>query len=413
MLTAKKVERTKEPGRYRDGLVKGLRLQISKSGAKSWVLRYELHGKERMMGLGSAADFNLKEARERARSARQLLADGVDPLAAKHAAKATAKAAAARAITFAQVTLAYISQHETKWTNVGYRHEVLATLKKYAFPVLGNMDVASIDLPHVLRVIEPLWKTKTITMDRLRGRIENVLDYAKARKHRTGDNPARWTGLLDQILPLPRKIAPVVHHNAIDYDELPAFMATLRNDKNVAARALEFLVLTATRTGEVLGATWNEIDLDQATWTIPASRMKGKREHRVALSPAAVELLRKLPREDGNPFVFIGPIAGRGLSRMAMPYVMQRLGRRDVTIHGFRSAFSDWAYETTAHSNHTIEISLAHNVGNEVERAYRRKDMLAKRVRLMADWAKHCSRKPVAKAADAESNNVTPIRGAR
>ena len=336
MLTAKRVERTTTPGRYRDGLVKGLLLQITDTGAKSWVLRYELHGRERMMGLGSVSDFNLKEARERARSARQLLADGIDPLAAKHAAKAAAQAAAAKAMTFAQAALAYISQHESKWTNASYRHEVLTTLKKYAFPVLGNMDVASIDLPHVLRVIEPHWKTKTITMDRLRGRIENVLDYATARKHRSGDNPARWTGFLDQILPPPRKVAPVQHHPAMAYAEVPTFMGALRADNNVAARALEFLILTAARSGEVRAATWDEIDFDTATWTIPAAKMKNNREHRVALAPAALDLLRKLPREKANPFVFIGAVAGRGLSKMGLAWVMDRLERRDVTIHGFQ-----------------------------------------------------------------------------
>ncbi len=408
MLTAKKVERVKEAGRYRDGLVRGLLLQVTDSGAKSWVLRYELHGKERMMGLGSAADFNLKEARERARNARQLLADGIDPLATKAAAKVAAKAAAAKALTFRQAAERYFDQHQTKWTNASHRDQFLASLQGYAFPVLGDMDVAAIKLNDVLRVVEPQWTDKAVTMDRVRNRIEAVLDWAAVRGHRSGDNPARWRGFLDQVLPAARKVAPVKHHPALDYKALPAFMAELRQQEGVAARALDFLILTAARSGEVTGARWDEINFEEATWTVPPERMKAKREHRVALSPAAIDLLHKLPREDGSDFVFIGPVAGRGLSYMAFSRLMERMQRRDVTVHGFRSTFSDWAHESTSHANHTIELSLAHLVGSEVERAYRRKDMLAKRQKLMTDWAKFAASTPVGKA-----NNVTPIRRAK
>jgi integrase len=400
-LSAKRVARLKGAGRYHDGLVRGLWLQITDSGARSWILRYELHGKERMMGLGSASDFTLKEARDRARSARQLLADGIDPLADKHAKAAAAKAAAAKAMTFAQATLAYLSQHEGKWRSAAHRNDVVSSLQTYAIPIIGGMDIASIDLPQVLRVIEPHWKTKTVTMDRVRGRIQAVLDWATVRKHRSGDNPARWSGFLDQILPAPRMIAPVKHHSALDYREVPAFMASLRADDSIAARALEFLILSAARSGEVRGATWDEIDLDNATWTIPASRMKGRREHRVPLTRPALDLLRALPREHNNNHVFVGPTAGRGMNKMAMARVM---GRRDVTIHGFRSAFSDWAHESTAHSTHAIELALAHAVGDATERAYRRKDMVTKRARLMADWAKYCA-SPTRASAD-----IVPIR---
>jgi integrase len=354
--------------------------------------------------------FNLKEARDRARSARQLLADGIDPLGAKRAAQDAAKAAAAKAMTFREATLAYVSQHETKWRSGAHRNDVLNSLRAYAFPVIGNMDVAAIDLPQVLKVIEPHWKTKTITMDRLRGRIENVLDYCSARQHRSGDNPARWSGFLDQILPPPRKVAPVVHHAAMDYHEVPAFMERLRADTSVAARALEFLILTASRSGEARGATWDEIDLDKAMWTIAETRMKAGREHHVALSPAAVDLLRDLPREDGNPFVFIGGRPGEGLSKMALQWVTRRVDTGGATIHGFRSSFSDWAHEQTAHSNHAIEISLAHAVGSATERDYRRGPMLAKRARLMQDWARYCASPP---AKVAKGDNVTPISGRR
>jgi integrase len=411
MLTAKRVERTKTPGRYRDGLVPGLLLQIGDSGAKSWVLRYMLHGKERMMGIGPVTAFNLREARERARSARQLLADGVDPLDVKRQRRAEAKAAAARVLTFAEATERYFNQHQAKWTNASHRDQFLSSLRNYAFPIIGDMDVAVIQLADVLRAIEPHWTTKSVTADRVRNRIEAVLDWCVVRGHRPpGTNPARWKGHLDQVLPPARKVAPVTHHAAMDYHELPSFMAALRErEDSVAGRALEFLILTASRSGEVLGAKCEEIDLANATWTIPASRMKAKREHRVPLSRTAVDLLRDLPVENGNPFVFIGPNRGRGLGHMALMRVLERMGRVDVTVHGFRSAFSDWAHEQTAHANHTIELSLAHNVGSEVERAYRRKDMLAKRVRLMADWTRFCTSSPAGRTAA----EVVPIGGGR
>jgi integrase len=408
MLTAKKVERVKAPGRYRDGLVPGLLLQISDSGARSWVLRFMLHGRERMMGLGPVSAFNLKEARDRARAARQLLADGVDPLDMKHQRQAEAKAAAARVLTFREAAQRYFDQHERKWTNASHREQFLSSLQAYAFPVFGDMDVANIQLADVLRVIEPIWTTKSVTADRTRTRIEAVLDWCVVRGHRPpGTNPAKWKGHLDQVLPPARRVAPVVHHAAIGYAAVPALMAALREQESIAARAVEFLVYVAGRRGEVLGATWAEVDLDAAVWTIPASRMKGKREHRVPLAPAALDLLCALPREDGNPFVFIGPKAGQGLGGQTPARLLQRMGHTGFTVHGFRSAFSDWAHEQTAHANHTIELSLAHNVGSEVERAYRRKDMLAKRVRLMADWAKYCTTAPAARTGDV----VVPIGG--
>src|SRR6516165_11052041 len=258
MLTAKKVERTKKPGRYRDGMIKGLLLQVSPTGAKSWVLRYERHGRERMMGLGSAADYNLKEARERARAARQLLGDGVDPLAAKQAARSAAKLAEARKLSFREAAQRYFDQHEAKWTNVRSRKQFLSALAAHAFPVLGDMDVATIAVADVLRALELYWRGKAVTLDRVRSRIEQVFDWCVVRGHRpAGVNPAKWTGVLDQVLPPARKVAPVVHHKALNYDELPTFMAELRTYDSVAARALEFLILTATRTAEVLGAVWD------------------------------------------------------------------------------------------------------------------------------------------------------------
>jgi integrase len=402
MLTAKKVERTKKPGRYRCGLVKGLLLQVAKGGARSWVLRYELNGAEHWMGLGSASDFTLKEARERARAARQLLTDGVDPLATKQANKQTAKLADARRLTFGEAAQAFFSQHESKWRSAKHRDAFLGSLVAFAFPVLGDMDVASIDTRDVLRALEPIWKTKSVTADRTRNRIEQVMDWCVVRGHRPpGTNPARWKGHLDQVLPAPHKVAPVEHHAAMDYRGLPQFMAQLWRQDGTAARALEFLILTAARTGEVTGATWDEIDFDSKTWVILGPRMKGGREHRVPLSPACIDLLRKLPRDSGNRFIFIGPRSGSGLSKMSMTYVMQALRQGGkTTIHGFRSSFSTWAHEQTAHASHTIEISLAHNVGTEVERAYRRSDLVSKRRLLLEQWAKFCSMPPTKVSGD-------------
>jgi integrase len=401
-LSAKKIAKLTAEGRYHDALVPGLYLQVTKTNnggtARSWLLRYELNGRERMMGLGSAAIFNLAEARQRARAARQQLADGIDPLVQRHAARAAAVAAAAKRLSFRQAAEQYFNRHQSEWHNTAHGEQFLASLRNYVFPALGNLDVAVIDTPDVLRAVEPIWLTKTATATRVRQRIEQILDFAVVSSHRQpGANPARWKGHLDQVLAKPNKIAPVEHHRAIDYRELPPFIMNLREREGVAARALEFLILTAARTGEVIGAKWDEINLNDATWTVPPARMKAKREHRVPLAPAAIVLLHRLPREADNPFVFIGPQAARGFSDMALTRVLQRMGRNE-TVHGFRSAFSDWAHEQTAHANHTIELSLAHLVGSEVERAYRRKDMLAKRAKLMADWAKYVASKPVSKA---------------
>jgi integrase len=408
MLTARKVERTKTPGRYRDGLIKGLLLQIARGGSKSWVLRYERDGKEHWLGLGSTADFNLKEARERARTARQQLADNIDPIAAKHDARRQAKLAAAKALTFREAAQRYFDQNESKWTNAIHRKQFISTLTAHAYPVLADMDVAAITVADVLRALEPHWRDKAVTLDRTRSRIEQVLDWCVVRGHRPpGVNPAKWTGVLGQVLPPPRKVAPVAHHKALPYDQLPTFMAELRKFEGTTARALEFLILTTARTSEVLGATWAELDLDNARWEIPAARMKGRKPYAAPLAPAAVALLRALPTEKGNPFVFIGG-AGRGLSKTALfNFVQKHFADAGITVHGFRAAFSGWAYETTSHSNHTIELALAHSVGTETEKAYRRSSMVRKRARLARDWSLHCAKPP------AKADNVVAMRGAR
>ena len=407
MLTAKKVERTTRSGRYPCGLVKGLLLQIAKGGAKSWVLRYELNGKEHWMGLGSASVFTLKQARERALEARRLLADGIDPLATKQANKQSAKLAAARRLTFAEAAQQYFDQHESKWRNANHRDQFLSTLKAHVYPVLANMDVASIDTRDVLRALEPIWKTKSVTADRTRSRVEQILDWCIVRGHRApGTNPARWKGHLDQVLPAARQLAPIVHHRAMHYREVPAFMAALRGHDTVAARALEFLVLTAARSNEVLGAQWSEIDLADRAWTLPPSRMKTRRLHRVPLSAAAIELLRNLPR-DGGEFVFIGKRPGVPIHRMALTWLMKVLGGKS-SVHGHRSTFRDFAGEATAFPHDVCEAALAHVRGDQSVQAYARGDLFLKRRKLMEAWAKYCISPPAKVGGD-----VVSLRGGR
>jgi integrase len=400
MLTAKRVERTTKPGRYRDGVVPGLYLQISETGAKSFVLRYQLNKQpERMLGIGPASTLTLKQARERARAARLLLLDGIDPIDHKRAAQAAAAAATAKALTFREAAHRYFDQHEAKWSSNSHRLQFLASLESHAFPVLGSMDVAAIGLPDILRCLEPIWNDKTITADRVRNRIEQILGWCTVRGHRAGDNPARWAGHLGEVLPSPRQVAPKVHHAALPYAALPSFTSNLRERDNegIAPLALQFLILTASRTNEVLGARWDEIDFATATWTIPASRMKARREHRVPLSPAAVELLRKLPRENGNPFVFIGPTAGRGLGGMVLARFMKKRMGHTETVHGFRASFRTWSAAETAFPREVCERALAHVVGDQSEQAYERGDSFNKRRKLMDAWAKYCATPAVAK----------------
>ena len=373
------------------------------------------------MGLGGLTTFGLAEARERARLLRQQIKDGIDPLAAKRAAKAERELAVAKALTFAQAAQAFYAQHEGQWRNRKHAAQFLSTLSTFAFPVIGNLSVAAIDTGLVLKVLEqkvnaergypagPLWQARPETASRLRGRIESVLGWATVRGYRQGDNPARWRGHLSEALPARSANGKVEHHAALPYSELPAFMADLRKREGVAAQALEFTVLTAARTGEVIGgAHWDEIDLKAGVWTVPAGRMKAGKEHRIPLSSRAVELLKDLFREDGNDFVFIGSQVGSGLSNMAMTTVLRRMGRVGITVHGFRSTFRDWAAERTNFPNHVVEQALAHMISDKVEAAYRRGDLFAKRAQLMAAWAKYCEAPASADAA------VVPMRrGAR
>jgi integrase len=416
-LTAKRVQRllTKgEPGRHFDGA--GLYLVVVSRTAANWERRYELNGKPHWMGLGSARAFTLAEARGRNRRASQLLADGIDPLAEKRARKAALLAAAATRLTFREATERFVAQRDAAWTNAKHAREYRATLERYAWLYLGGLDVAAIDVPHVLAVLEQkvpaerghpagaFWEARTVTADRTRNRIESVLSWCAARGYRPkGPNPASWSGNLEHVLPAPSKVARVSRHSAVPHGEIPALMAELAKREGVGVKALQFLILTAARSNEVLGATWDEINFADAVWTVPATRMKSRREHRVPLAPQAMALLQGLYTESGNPHLFIG--ARRAvLGDAAMAATLRRLGRSE-TIHGFRSAFSTWAHERTAHSNHTIELCLAHAIGTEVEKAYRRTDLFQKRRAIMEAWARHCCSPPAAGA-------VLPLRKA-
>jgi len=402
-LSARTVATLTEPGRYGDGL--GLWLHIGPSGAKSWVYRYRLNGKDREMGLGPVHTVTLAEARAAVTEARKQVRASTDPLDAREAARVDAKLAAALAKSFRDCAGAYIEAMRPSWKNAKHADQWANTLATYAFPVIGDMPIAKVDTAAVLRVLEPIWTTKTETASRLRGRIESVLDWAKVRGYRAGDNPAAWKGHLAETLPARSAVQKVEHHAALPYSELGAFMALLRAQDGASARALEFAILAAARTGEVLGATWAEFDTNAKVWTIPAERMKAKREHRVPLSDAALHVIETM-RGQSADYVFPGRKPGSPLSSMALLMTLRRMERADLTAHGFRSTFKDWASECTAYPNEVSEMALAHAVGDKVEAAYRRGDLFDKRHRLMTDWADWCAR-PMQKAA-----SVTPIRAA-
>lgn len=379
-LTAKRMAGL-TPGRYRDREARGLYLQVGPTGTQSWLLRYELNGRERWHGLGSANDFSLREARERARKARQLLADGIDPVEAKRAAKTALALEAAKqqeAVTFAMATERYLAKQSPEWRNARTAPLFLSRMKRYAFPILGKLPVEEIDKKLLMTVLEPLWATKPNSGSRLRAGIENVLNWCIARDLRPGPNPAEWSGNLAELLPKPGRVKPKVPFKAIDYREVPAFMLELRERDGVAAAALQFTILTAVRSAEARAARWDEIDLEAKLWSIPAERMKAARPHEVPLSDAAIELLRSLPTEEGNPYVFISAKPGSHLQHTAMMLLLGRMKRNDITVHGMRSAFRTWAAERTAFPDYLAELCLAHTVGSEVERAYKRTSMLQK-----------------------------------
>jgi integrase len=389
VLSVRKIAAIREPGYYGDG--GGLYLRVTQTGTKAWIFRYSLGGRRRDMGLGTIDVVSLAEARRKAEDARKLVAAGKDPLDAKTEESAAAAVEAAKAMTFKDATEAYIASHRAGWRNPKHAAQWTATLATYGWPVFGELPVSAIDTGLVMRALEPIWSVKPETASRLRGRIESVLDWAKVRGYRDGENPARWKGHLQALLPAKAKVAKVEHHAALPYADMPGFMAALRVADGMAAKALRFTIMTAARTGETLGATWAEIDLEGRLWTVPAERMKAGKEHRVPLSEPVLELLRDLYEvRQGEP-VFPGAIKGKGLSNMALLMALRRLGRADLTAHGFRSTFRDWVAEQTNFPSEVAEMALAHTVGDKVEAAYRRGDLFEKRRQLAEAWGAFCS----------------------
>lgn len=382
-MTALAAAALKKPGLHHDG--DGLYLRITPQGGRTWVFRYMHQRVAHSMGLGSGT---LADARAKVLAARALLDNNQDPLARAKAVRLSKAAELASGTTFKQAATEFIASHKSSWKNAKHAAQWPATLETYVYPVFGNVSVADIDMPMVLKVMKPIWYTKTETAMRVRGRIEAVLDWAKVHEMRSGENPARWRGGLQHALPAKPQLSLVKHHPALPYSEIAEFMAALRAEEGTAARCLEFTILTAARTSEAIGAKWSEIDLKAATWTVPASRIKAAREHRVPLSPAALALLKAQARVCEGDFVFAGRRRGRGLSNRPMAVLVKRMKRKDITVHGFRSSFRDWAAERTSYANHIVEMALAHAVGDKVEAAYRRGDLLEKRVQLMRDWAR-------------------------
>jgi integrase len=399
-LTATKILAPLGRGLYGDG--NGLYLQVSTFGTKAWVYRYQRNGTARMMGLGpvntssvAAARKSLSGARERAQDAHELLLRETDPIEARRDQRQQVKAATARRLTFKECAERYIKAHRSSWKNQKHAAQWPATLSQYVYPTIGALSVSDIDTGLVMKCLEPMWRDTPETAKRVRGRIEAVLDWAKAHDHRSGENPARWRGHLKNLLPSRNKLERKPKHlPALPYAEVAEFLAELRAAHDgISSLALEFAILTAARSGEVLGARWDELDLDGRVWTVAAERMKGGREHFIPLSDRAVEVLEALPRLKGTDFVFPGTRAGKPLSENSMLDKLRGF-RPELTVHGFRSTFRDWAGDCTNHPREVVEAALAHVIGDKAEAAYRRSTAVEKRRHLMADWARYCSQKP-------------------
>jgi integrase len=397
-LTAAQVAALKAPGRYAVG--DGAYLQISKWHTRAWIFRYERFGKAHHMGLGPYPLISLADARAKARNAKRMLLDGIDPLHAKRKARNDALLEIARTKTFKECAEAYIATHDSDWSNAKSRAAWTSTLQNYAYPKIGALPVADIDTPTVLAVLEPIWSRIPTVASRVRGRIETVLGWAGARGYRSTENPARWTGHLEHILPSPS--GGTEHLASLPYQQMPEIMPALGAACSIAARALEFAILTACRTAEVRGARWDEFDVDAKTWTIPASRMKAGREHKVPLSDRAFAILADLPRNDA--LVFPSVRAGKGLGNHAFLRVLERLKYNDVTAHGFRSSFRTWAAECTGLEREVAEMALAHTIPSAVERSYKRTTLFDRRRLLMQMWADFCAGKNV-------EGEVVPLRG--
>jgi integrase len=412
-LSATKVATTKAPGYYADGGNLYLRVAVgTKTGSKEpaiskgWMFRYTMAGKTRDAGLGGYPTISLARAREEAERCRRLVAAGIDPIKARNEERQAALATSAKAMTFEQCASAFIASHEAGWRNEKHRAQWTSTLKTYAYPVFGVLAVEDVDTGLVMKALEPIWAAKPETAGRVRGRIERVLDWAKVRGHRDGENPARLRGHLDNLLPKKSKVHKVKHHAALPYRDIGAFMVRLREETSISARALALLILTATRTSETLEATWDEIDVDECVWIIPSERMKGDKEHRVPLAPRASAILEEMKQIQLNEYVFPGTKPGQPLSNMALAMLLRRMGYGNITAHGFRSSFRDWAAERTSFPREVAEMALAHKIPDAVEAAYRRGDLFEKRRKLMDAWAAFCARKPM-------SAEIVPLKRRR
>jgi integrase len=405
-LTETDLTRAK-PGYHADG--GGLYLRVLDDGARNWLFRFQINGKERWAGLGGVHTVNLIEARDQALECRKLLRAGIDPIEDRRAKKRKASLEGAKETTFKECAESYIKAHRAGWRSIKHVAQWEATLATYAFPHIGSLSVQAIDTALVMKVLEQpmagatLWTARPETASRLRGRMESILDWAKARGYREGENPARWRGHLDHLLPARTKVQKVKHHAALPYDEIPAFIAALREQEGVSALALKFAILTAARTGEVIGARLHEISQRDKVWTVPAERMKAGKEHRVPLAARALDIVNRI---DGQSDGFVFPGSKAGLSNMALLMTLRRMGRTDLTAHGFRATFKTWASERTNFPREVIEAALAHTIGNKVEAAYQRGDLFDKRRRLMQQWATFCTAAPVRE----RQNNVTPLR---
>lgn len=410
-LTALQVSKLTKPGLYGDG--GGLTLQITPGGVKSWLFRYMMSGKPYGMGLGPTHTVSLAEARQKALSARKLIIDGINPLVAKKQDQVAAALANAKMMTFDQCAKAYILAHKAGWKNAKHADQWTNTIETYASPVFGHLPVAEIDTGLVVKCLAPIWEGKTETASRLRGRIESVLGWATTSGYRIGENPARWKGHLDNLLATISKSSRTKHHPSLPWHHIGAFMSALRTRDGVSARAVEFAILTACRSGEVRGAQWSEFDLERKVWTIPAERMKAKRQHEVPLSDSALVLLKAIP-ESGD-FVFAGT-KKQQLSDMSLTAVIRRMNTGEkptwidangesITVHGFRSSFRMWAAETTNYPREVAEHALAHQLPDAVERAYQRGSQFAKRAALMSEWSAYCNKGQTSAA-------INPIRGA-
>jgi integrase len=401
-LSALKVASIDRPGYFADG--GNLYFRVAHGGSRGWIFRYTIGGRARDMGLGAYPQISLAAARRHAVKCRELLNKGSDPIEQRRIVRAEQRVAAARSRTFDDCARDYIADHDAGWRNAKHRAQWASTLKTYVSPIFGRLPVSTIDETLVLRALKAIWYSKPETAARLRGRIESVLDWARVNGYRTGENPARWKGHLQHSLPPRAKVQRVTHHPALPYGDVGTFITDLRQRTDAAAAPLQFVILTAVRSGEALRATWNEFDFQAKAWTVPGERMKAGVAHRVPLSRPALAILESLHDGRINDFVFPGSQPGRSLSDMAMLMLLRRMGRDDLTVHGFRSTFRDWASENTGYPNHVVEMALAHAIKDKAEAAYRRGDLFAKRRQLMDAWAEYCGR--------TEGGLVVPMRRA-